>query len=484
MHARMLPVLLALLAVSAFAASRPPALTREFRGVWIASVSNIDWPSQPGLPVDRQKAELIAMLDKAKQARLNAVLLQVRPGCDALYPSSLEPWSEYLTGRMGQAPQPFYDPLAFAIAEAHTRGLELHAWINPFRARHTSARSPVSEDHVSRRNPGIVRTYGKQLWLDPGEQATQDHSMAVILDLVRRYDLDGLHIDDYFYPYPEKDSSGRYMPFPDDVSWKAYAAAGGKMPRDDWRRNNVDRFVERLYREVKATRRTVKVGISPFGIWRPNNPPGIRGLDAYDQLFADARKWLANGWCDYMAPQLYWPLAEKEHSLPALFKWWTQQGTRPVWPGIDATDIGRHPASEMVNQIAAIRRIRPGSGQILWNMKSLMRNPAGLVEALQKSSYWQTALVPELDWLGGQTPASPKATYGRSGGANVVSWDAPADTAVRWFAVQSREKGKWTTEILPATRLMWSTTRKVDAVAVTAVTRTGQTGKASVVVVP
>ena len=467
------------------AAPKPPQLPREFRAAWIASVANIDWPSKPGLPVDQQKAELVAMLDRAKQLRLNAVIFQVRPCCDALYLSSMEPWSEYLTGRMGQAPQPYYDPLAFAITEAHRRGLELHAWINPFRALHLSAKSTPAEDHVSRQKPGLVRSYGRQLWLDPGEQATQDHSLAVILDIVRRYDVDGIHIDDYFYPYREKDASGREIPFPDDVSWKRYLARGGKMDREDWRRDNVDRFVERMYREVKTAKRFVKVGISPFGIWRPNNPPGIRGFDPYASIYADARKWLVNGWCDYLAPQLYWPLAKKEQSLPALFKWWTDQSAkgRPVWPGINSTVVGELPASEMVNQIAALRRVKPGSGQIFWNMRSLMNNKSKLVETLQKDSFPDAALVPEAPWLGGKAPAAPKAVYGRSAGETFINWDSTKDPSVSWYAVQSLENGKWTTEILPASRLMWRTSRKVDAVGVSAVVRTGQASKPSVVVV-
>lgn len=492
MRVRLLAVILGILvwvglAVPARAAApKPPALPREFRAAWIATVSNIDWPSRPGLPVDQQKAELIAILDRAKSLRLNAVIFQVRPGCDALYMSTSEPWSEYLTGRMGQAPQPFYDPLAFAITEAHRRGLELHAWINPFRARHMSAKSPISENHISNRNPGLVRTYGKQLWLDPGEQATHDYSVAVILDIVRRYDVDGIHIDDYFYPYREKDAAGRDLPFPDDDSWKRYVASGGKLDRDDWRRNNVDRFVERMYREVKAAKRFVKVGISPFGIWRPNNPVGIRGFDAYASIYADSRKWLVNGWCDYLAPQLYWPLAKKEQSLPALFKWWDQQSSkgRHVWPGINSTVVGELPATEMVNQIAAIRKTKPGSGEIFWNMKSLMTNKAKLVETLQRDSFPESALVPEISWLGGRSPSAPKAVYGRSGGDTVITWESSTDSAVCWFAVQSREKGKWTTEILPATRLMWRTGRKVDAVAVSAIVRTGQASKPTVVAVP
>jgi uncharacterized lipoprotein YddW (UPF0748 family) len=198
----------------------------------------------PGLSVERQQMELRAILDRAADLGLNAVLLQVRPAGDALYASPYEPWSEYLTGAMGRAPDPFYDPLEFAVEEAHRRGLELHAWFNPFRARHPSAKSPASADHISRARPGLVHRYGAQLWMDPS----------------------------------------------------------------DWRRENVNRFVERLYAEIKRQDPRVKFGVSPFGIWRPGHPAQIRGLDAYEEIFADARKWLSHGWLDYCTPQLYWPI--------------------------------------------------------------------------------------------------------------------------------------------------------------------------------
>jgi len=280
-------------------------LPREFRGVWVASVGNIDWPSRPGLPVEQQQAELIRILDTAVALGLNAVIFQVRPAADALYVSPLEPWSEYLTGTMGQPPQPLYDPLEFAIREAHLRGLELHAWFNPYRARHPSGRSPISPDHLSRTRPDLVKRYGTHLWMDPGEPEVQDRTVEVIVDVVRRYDIDGVHIDDYFYPYQERNRSGRLIAFPDDESYRRYRAVGGDLPRDDWRRENVNTLVARLYREIKEAKRWVKFGISPFGIWRPGYPPSVQGLDAYGTFFAEARKWLANGCVDYFSPQLY-----------------------------------------------------------------------------------------------------------------------------------------------------------------------------------
>src|SRR5687767_2977649 len=223
-----------------------PPLPREFRGAWIATVDNIDWPSKPGLSVDSQKAELLALFDHAARIRLNAVILQVRPAADALYESSLEPWSVYLTGRNGRPPNPEWDPLAFAVAEAHRRGMELHAWFNPYRARFRGDRGPLSPRHVSRRMASVVKRYGSYLWMDPGEPSVRAHTTKVIVDVVRRYDVDGVHIDDYFYPYPELDRRRREIPFPDNTSFTKYRRSGGTLDRDSWRRRNVDLLVEAL----------------------------------------------------------------------------------------------------------------------------------------------------------------------------------------------------------------------------------------------
>ncbi|MGH7670612.1 MAG: glycoside hydrolase family 10 protein, partial [Gemmatimonadaceae bacterium] len=303
-----------------------PPVMREFRGVWVATVDNIDWPSEPGLSTTEQKAELTAILDRAAALHLNAVIFQVRPSADALYESKLEPWSAFLTGRMGRPPAPLWDPLAFAVREAHARGLELHAWFNPFRARYPGDDGPAASSHVSRRLPGLVHQYGRYEWMDPGSAETRAMAIRVILDVVKRYDVDGVHIDDTFYPYPVS-RGGRDVPFPDDATYRAYRKRGGTLSHDDWRRHSVDLFVEQLYHAVKQVKPWVKVGISPFGIWRPGNPPSVKGLDAYASIFADSRLWLANGWVDYLAPQLYWPIEPKQQSFPALLKWWAAQNT-------------------------------------------------------------------------------------------------------------------------------------------------------------
>ena len=375
---------------------------REFRGVWVATVGNIDWPSAPGLPVARQKQELVFLLDTLAALHANAVIFQVRPAADALYPSALEPWSEVLSGTQGVAPEPFWDPLATAIAEAHARGMELHAWFNPYRARPASVLSRAAATHVSRSRPDLVRAYGKQLWMDPGEEDVAAHALAVVLDVVKRYDVDGVHLDDYFYPYPEKDPGGTALEFPDGPSFGKYVASGGVLGREDWRRWNVNRFVKRLHDEVKAAKPSVRVGISPFGIWRPGRPAQVKGFDAYEEISADARTWIQRGWVDYLAPQLYWPIDQKEQSFPALLAWWAAQTPKgsALWPGIAASRVGTSeegkgwPAKEIVEQIRRTRA-QPGAvGYILFSARALLENRAGLSTELLKDVWAEPAALP------------------------------------------------------------------------------------------
>ena len=435
--------------------NQPPALRREFRGAWVASVSNIDWPSKPGLPTAAQKAELLALLDRATQLKLNAIILQVRPACDALYASKLEPWSEYLTGQMGRAPEPFYDPLAFAVEAAHQRGLELHAWFNPYRARHSTGKSPASADHLSRTRPNLVRTYGRQLWLDPGEPAVQDHSLKVILDVVKRYDVDGVHMDDYFYPYPEKDAAGNALDFSDASAWQRYRRSGGKLSRDDWRRDNVNQFIQRLHREIHAAKPWVRFGISPFGIWRPGHPESINGLDAFAQLYADSRLWLASGWVDYLAPQLYWPVDSKAQSFPALLNWWSGQNAkqRHLWPGIATSNIGeKYRPGEIAGEIRQTRKQSGATGNIHWSMKPLLQNREGIGDLLRKELYATPSLVPASPWLESRPPGKPKLMVEAAARGIKLIWEpAGAEKAWLWL-VQFKAGGKWGAEILPGVR--------------------------------
>ena len=356
----------------------------------MATVYNLDWPSKPGLPAEVQKAQLRALLDRAAELHLNAILLQVRPASDALYASKFEPWSEFLTGRAGLSPG--YDPLAYAIAEAHLRGLELHAWVNPFRAA-INARQRLPENHVAKTHPQWIRRFGDRLWIDPGDPAARDYVTNIITDIVGRYDVDGLHLDDYFYPYPLRPGQAT---FPDDATWERFGRKSG-LSRADWRRENINDFVHSMYRAVKAIKPRLRVGISPFGIWRPGVPPGTRaGVDSYAQLFADSRKWLAEGWVDYLAPQLYWSIEPVEQSFPVLLNWWRAQSHgKPVWPGIATERIGsRRPAREIIRQIELTRRGVSWPGHIHWSMKALLRDQGGIDELLTRGPYAEKAAPP------------------------------------------------------------------------------------------
>jgi uncharacterized lipoprotein YddW (UPF0748 family) len=479
-----------LLCAPAYAPSgqQPPAPAREFRGAWIATVGNIDWPSKPGLSTEQQKTELTAIFDRAAQLRLNALIFQVRTSCDALYASKLEPWSEYLTGKMGQAPEPFYDPLAFAVEEAHKRGMELHAWFNPFRARYHSAKSAVAPSHISKTKPRLVRTYGKHLWLDPGEREAQEHSLAVIVDVVKRYAVDGVHIDDYFYPYKEKEASGKLLDFPDDASWRR-SGAPGKMDRADWRRENIDTFVQRLHTAIHAAKPQVKFGISPFGIWRPGYPEKIKGLDAYDALYADARKWFQNGWLDYCAPQLYWAIEPEAQSYPVLLKWWSDQNLkgRHLWPGNNSARVGSpwNP-DEIANQIALTRKQAGASGNIHWNMSALMSEAKGLSATLATQVYTQPALIPASPWLDKAAPPRPAVTlqYDAAQDRFEMVWQAlEAPSVARWL-IQTRTGGRWESFVIADTsktgNIRKSAGRFPELVSLTAVGRTGNLGPATV----
>lgn len=470
----------------------PPAIPREFRGVWVATVSNIDWPSQPGLPVEQQKAELLAILDRAAELNLNAVVLQVRPAADALYPSELEPWSEYLTGQMGQAPEPFYDPLAFAVQEAHRRGLELHAWFNPYRVRHPSAESEISADHLSRTHPDLVREYGTHLWMDPGEQGVQDHSIRVILDVVRRYAIDGVHLDDYFYPYQQQDSLGNLIEFPDEPSWNRYVQSGGTLSRDDWRRHNVDIFVQRLYEAIKDEKPWVKFGISPFGIWRPGYPEQIEGYDAYARLYADARKWIRSGWVDYFTPQLYWPIAQTPQSYPVLLRWWVEQNAegRNLWPGnfTGRVAFGNAPfwdPSEVIGQINVTRGQPGATGNVHFSMRVFMQNPDSLVEKLTTEVYAIPALVPPSPWLWSDPPGRPAVSLQDNPAEGVtLTLEPRGRTQPTWWVIRARYGDEWTMEIVPAWQRSYTLAESgvpPDVVVVSGVDRTGNEGATTIV---
>jgi uncharacterized lipoprotein YddW (UPF0748 family) len=341
-----------------------------------------------------------------------------------------------------------------------------------------------------------VRHYGRQVWLDPGEKEVQEYSLSVVMDVVRRYDIDGVHFDDYFYPYKENDRSGNEVDFPDDPSWKRFGA-GGKLERDDWRRENVNVFVEKVYASIKSTKPWVKFGISPFGIWRPENPPQIKGFDAYSKLYADSRKWLTKGWVDYFAPQLYWSIASQEQSFPVLLKWWTQQNSknRHLLPGLDVTKtVNLNPEAnsernrkrwtdqEIINQIRLTRKQSGVDGHVHWNMKSLMRNQ-GLDDALETQVYPQPALIPASPWLGNGDPAKPALRFTEVSRTKLsLSWVIGNGTKPWLWLVQSRHGHGWKTEIMAADKLSATWTGDLpDVVAISAVDRIGNISPAAAI---
>jgi uncharacterized lipoprotein YddW (UPF0748 family) len=450
----------------------PPLPAREFRGAWVPTVGNMDWPSAPNLSAAQQKAELISLLDTAVRLKLNVVVFQVRDACDAMYASPMEPWSEYLTGIQGRPPQPYYDPLEFAVEEAHKRGLELHAWFNPFRVR-LNLTAPAAANAITHLHPDWVRRYGDEFWLDPGEPAVREYVVRVIMDVVRRYDIDGVHIDDYFYPYPVANSAKVNQPFPDDATWARYGAHSG-LSRDDWRRQNINEFIESVYQNIKAAKLWVKFGISPFGIWRPGNPVQIKGFDSYTQLYGDSRLWLANGWLDYVSPQLYWPISPPEHSFPALLNWWERQNVhgRNLWPGLAAYKLS---PEEIVRQIQ-ITRAQPGaSGELFFELRNFEQNPA-LADAVARA-YTQPALVPASPWLDTAPAARPELTEREGRGSWSFQWATLGGNPVaKWVLQFGGPDNTWRTVILPYYQMTQTFTFAPQFVSVRAIDRAGNMG--------
>jgi uncharacterized lipoprotein YddW (UPF0748 family) len=380
----------------------------EFRGAWIATVSNIDWPSRKGLHSDQQKEEFRKILEYHKSIGINAVIVQIRPGADTFYPSILEPWSESLSGKLGLAPQPYYDPLKFMIDETHRLGIDFHAWVNPFRVHSSGAGS----EHITRIHPEWFVWYGSTRMFNPGIPDVQRYLTDVVREIVQRYDVDAIHFDDYFYPYPIKG-----LNFPDDNSWKTF---GKGLNRNVWRRSNVDSVIIQIHRMIRTEKPGVKFGISPFGIWRNKSVDAkgsnTRGLSNYDDLHADILLWLEKGWIDYVAPQLYWECGHLNCNFDTLSNWWASNNYgKHVYVGHAIYRSKENEAWRNADQIPMqIRRIRslPGiQGSIFYNTRSLLRNPNGWCDSLRANFYHYPALTPPMHWLDSIAPEPPEVRY-------------------------------------------------------------------------
>ncbi len=415
--------LLAVALTAAMAMAQGVAPKREFRGAWIQCVNN-QWN---GMGRDRMQAELRRQLDELQRTGINAILFQVRPEGDALYQSPYEPWSRFLTGQQGVAPSPYWDPLAWMVTECHRRGMELHAWINPFRAK--TKGTPQLTSPYYRQHPERFLEYDG-LWLfDPGIPENRAYICHIAADIVRRYDVDGLHIDDYFYPYPVAGVSIR-----DDAS---YARYGNGMDRGDWRRQNVNLFIKALNDSVHAAKEWVKFGVSPFGIYRnrKSSPTGslTNGLQNYDDLYADVLLWVREGWIDYNIPQIYWEVGNKAADYETLVKWWSMNASqRPLYIGQDVERTvkfadTRNPNTHQVFQKYNLQRSMPNvQGSCQWYAKACVDNPQNYTTTLRNVYHRYPALQPLMPWIDDKAPGkvrNVKALWMSDG--YVLFWTAP-----------------------------------------------------------
>jgi len=364
-----------------------------------------------------------------------------------MYSSTLEPWSYFLTGEIGKAPTPFYDPLEFWILEAHKRGMELHVWLNPYRAHHTTGGSITPASMVKKMPEQIIKLRNGMYWMDPSDEKTQDHVSKVINDLVKRYDIDAIHIDDYFYPYREYNGG---KDFPDTKTWNIYQKSRGNLSKPDWRRANVNKFIKRIHEEIKAEKSYVQFGISPFGIWKPGFPEGIKGSSQFDELYADAKLWLNEGWLDYFSPQLYWK-NDGPQSFPALLNWWESENSKKkhLYPGINTigmSGVSDRPA-EIVSQIKTTRNVlKDGAGTIHYSVDGLSKSPA-MLNAVT-ATYQTPALVPLTPWIKVAPMKNPLLYVEKSGSTLKAKWNSPDFPAVFQWILYAKYDETWETQIL------------------------------------
>lgn len=405
---------------------------REMRAVWIATVANIDWPSQRNLASQAQRQELRKMLDEFQRNKINAIVMQIRPTADAFYPSALEPWSHWLTGKQGVRPNDFYDPLQFIIEEAHKRCIEVHVWLNPYRVTNSDDLKVLSNDHLYHKRPELFLKYGGKYYFDPGLDETRNFLNRVVRDVVERYDVDAIHFDDYFYPYKVNGEE-----FPDNESFKNNPRGFAPHQKADWRRNNVDMVIAELQQTIKSTKPWVEFGISPFGVWRNDNvdPRGSAtraGVQNYDDLYADILKWLREGTIDYVTPQLYWEIGKKVADYSVLVKWWSENSYgKNLYIGLYASQLGQKSASaewrkgnELVRQMQLNKKYPQVDGAMFFSAKAIMGNYQGIADSLSKSLYKYPALTPVNRNIAGEASAQPQnIRVVRDSGEAYLLWD-------------------------------------------------------------
>ena len=398
---------------------------REFRAAWIATVGNIDWPSKQGLSAQQQQQEFITHLNFLQRTGFNAVIVQIRPAADALYNSPYEPWSRYLSGKQGQPPFPKYDPLEFMIHECHKRNMEFHAWFNPYRALVTSSSNPNPANHATRLHPDWIIHYGGKSYFDPGNPAAREYILKVMLDVVERYDIDAVHIDDYFYPYPIAGKA-----FPDQSSFNKY---NNGLTLADWRRENVNLFVSQLNSNIKKEKSWVKFGVSPFGIWRNDNvdPEGsaTRGSSCYDELYSDVRLWIQRKWVDYVAPQLYWEHNHRVAAYDVLLPWWKENtGQRHTYIGLglyrmlNATSFPWNSPNEILKQIRAAPAVHT-NGFVFYSASNFNKIKPALIDSLQQNYFGNIAIPPAMPWIDNIAPPSPTVKIGSSQTGTFLLWE-------------------------------------------------------------
>jgi uncharacterized lipoprotein YddW (UPF0748 family) len=443
--------------------------TTEFRGVWIATVSNIDWPKTRTNDPEKQKADFIRLADLHKRNGMNVLVVQIRPAADAFYPSSLEPWSEFLTGKQGEAPNPYYDPVQFMIEETHKRGMEFHAWLNPYRAVFNINGSSIAPDHITRKHPEWFLTYGDKKYFDPGNKQAQAFVSDVVRDIVKRYSVDAIHMDDYFYPYR---IAGKE--FPDEISYKN---SGSALPKDDWRRSNCDSIITAIHRVLRSERPECRFGISPFSVWRnrsqhPDGSDSKAGVTNYDDLYADILLWLKKGWIDYVTPQLYLEIGHDKIAYEKLLDWWGKHSYgKHVYIGHGIYRAGENNSikwknpNELPNQIKLLRDNPNIQGSIYFSSKSFEKNYNGWNDSLQNNYYKEPALIPATPWLSKGKPASPQAGIAAANNKQAtleIIHDAKKHANIKYYVVYKQadvNKSKTIAAILPAqTNLRWTDT--------------------------